>query len=151
VWLCDACLAGATTVGVLRKVAPRAFVHHLWQAGLAQGRASTRRCPSCTQPLLELDGSRVELSPALLLCCRCFLVWLERPSLQAFGLERRPGRAAGRAAAAIGQATGRSEPERIARAERRAIAAALGGPGRTGSPRGIEIPRILQARAPGRP
>jgi hypothetical protein len=88
VWLCDPCSAGATTLGVFRRVAPRPFVNHLWQAGRAHGQPSARRCPSCTQALLELDASRVELSPSLLLCCRCFLVWLEEPTLEAFRLGR---------------------------------------------------------------
>lgn len=87
VWLCASCVAGATTLGVLRKVSPRAFVNHLWQAAQAHGRRSPKRCPSCTQPLLDLDGSQVELSPPLLVCRHCFLVWLERRTLEAFRLD----------------------------------------------------------------
>jgi hypothetical protein len=125
VWLCASCAAGATTLGVLRKVAPRSFVHHLWQAAQAHGRPSRKRCPSCTQPLLELDGSCVDLSPALLVCCRCFLVWLEEPTLAAFRLEERRLRSAVREAEAHTRAEALAEPGRIAREARDTVVFAL--------------------------
>jgi Zn-finger nucleic acid-binding protein len=83
VWVCGRCVAGATTIGVLRHVAPRAFIHHLWQAARHHGAPSRKACPSCTQPLLELRPPQVQIQPALDVCCRCFLIWMERPALDA--------------------------------------------------------------------
>jgi hypothetical protein len=125
VWLCGSCVAGATTLGVLRKVAPRPFINHLWQASQLHGRASAKRCPSCTQPLLDLDGTGVALSPSLLVCCRCLLVWLEKPSLEAFRLEKQRVRSAVREAEAHARVVAASEPERIAREARDSVLFAL--------------------------
>ena len=81
VWICRSCEAGAVNLGVFRQVVPRGFVNHLWRAVKLYGLPSRKTCPSCAQPLLEVDAKRVQLSPALEVCCRCFLVWLERPVL----------------------------------------------------------------------
>jgi hypothetical protein len=88
VFVCETCLAGATTLGVLRHVAPKAFINHLWQAARLHGSLSRKACPSCTQPLIELRPPQVEIEPALEVCCRCFLIWMERPTLAA--LEMKP-------------------------------------------------------------
>ena len=92
VWVCADCVAGATTLGVLRHVAPRAFINHLWQAARLHGEPSRKACPSCTQPLVELRPPKVEIEPALEVCCRCFLIWMERATLAALRVET-PGRA----------------------------------------------------------
>ena len=83
VWVCGICVAGATTIGVLRHVAPKAFINHLWQAARLHGSLSRKICPSCTQPLIELRPPQVEIEPALDVCCRCFLIWMEKPALTA--------------------------------------------------------------------
>jgi hypothetical protein len=88
VWVCASCAAGATTLGVLRHVAPKAFINHLWQAARLHGTTSAKACPSCTQPLVELRPPQVEIEPALEVCCRCFLIWMERPTLQALRVDR---------------------------------------------------------------
>ncbi len=91
VWVCRLCEAGATTVGVVRQVAPREFVNHLWQAAQTHGVASPLRCPSCTQALISL-GPEVAIEPAAQVCVRCFLVWLGQDSLAALPLsEGYPG------------------------------------------------------------
>ena len=82
VWVCGGCVAGATTLGVLRHVAPKAFINHLWQAARLHGSLSSKACPSCTQPLLELRPPQVVIEPALEVCCRCFLIWMERATLE---------------------------------------------------------------------
>jgi hypothetical protein len=81
VWVCARCGTGAATVPVIRKVVPRGFLQHLWQAARLHGRPSTQRCPSCTQPLSTFDGSPVEVSPVVSICCHCFFVVLERSAL----------------------------------------------------------------------
>jgi hypothetical protein len=90
VWVCGACVAGATTLGVLRHVAPKAFINHLWQAARLHGSLSAKACPSCTQPLLELRPPQVVIEPRLEVCCRCFLIWMERPTLETLRVQ--PGR-----------------------------------------------------------
>lgn len=137
VWLCGSCVAGATTLGVIRKVAPKDFVNHLWQAGYAHDRPSAQRCPSCTQPLLELDGARVELSPSMLLCCRCYLVWLERATLEAFRLAEQRVRSVAREAAALSRVEALGEPQRSAREARDALVFALAA--------GQELAAVLEA------
>lgn len=82
VWVCGTCVAGATTIGVLRHVAPKAFINHLWQAARLHGSLSAKACPSCTQPLLELRPPQVVIEPALDVCTRCFLIWMERATLE---------------------------------------------------------------------
>jgi hypothetical protein len=89
VWVCTPCGAGAATLGVIRRVAPRDFVRHLWQAARLHGRASARRCPSCEQPLLTFRDSKAAVSPEVEVCCRCFFVWLSRRTLASFSLEDR--------------------------------------------------------------
>jgi hypothetical protein len=96
VWVCGACVAGATTVGVLRHVAPKAFINHLWQAARLHGSLSAKACPSCTQPLLELRPPQVVIEPRLEVCCRCFLIWMERPTLLALRMPPPPALGPGR-------------------------------------------------------
>jgi len=77
VWLCRTCRAGAATLAVLRHVAPRAFVNHLWQAALHNGRRSSLVCPSCERPFTEFVDAASALDPEQLeVCTRCFWVWL---------------------------------------------------------------------------
>lgn len=103
VWICRACVAGAATLGVIRKVAPREFINHIWQAARAFGRESELPCPSCTQPLLTFHPDEVSVSPKLEICCRCFFLWLDREALASLGLTQR-GRSPLREAAARLQA-----------------------------------------------
>lgn len=95
VWVCGGCVAGATTLGVLRHVAPKPFINHLWQAARLHGSLSSKACPSCTQPLLELRPPQVVIEPALDVCCRCFLIWMERPTLEALRVQPPRPRALG--------------------------------------------------------
>jgi len=88
-------VAGATTLGVLRHVAPKAFINHLWQAARLHGSLSSKICPSCTQPLIELRPPQVVIEPALDVCCRCFLIWMERPTLEALRVQPPRPRALG--------------------------------------------------------
>ena len=83
VWLCGACRAGAATVPVLRQIAPDAFVNHLWQAALHEGRRSRLICPSCDRPFTEFVGTGIAVSPRLEVCVRCFWVWLGPRALAA--------------------------------------------------------------------
>lgn len=76
VWVCAACRAFGANLAVVRKVAPRPFVKHLWLAAVQLGIPSKRRCPSCAQPLLRF-GADVEVSPSCKVCCRCFLIWFD--------------------------------------------------------------------------
>jgi hypothetical protein len=102
VWVCGQCVAGATTLGVLRHVAPKAFINHLWQAARLHGSLSSKICPSCTQPLIELRPPQVVIEPALDVCCRCFLIWMERPTLEALRVQPPRPRALGPGPPAIG-------------------------------------------------
>lgn len=86
IWLCGSCATGAATLGVIRKVAPRRFVQQLWQAARSHARPDAWRCPSCTQPLLTFEGTPVEASPSVRVCCRCFLIVLAQPEMEAFRL-----------------------------------------------------------------
>lgn len=88
VWVCDACGTGAATLAVIRRVVPRGFVQHLWQAALAHGRPSAQRCPSCTQPLLDFAGSPVTVAPIVSLCRRCYFVVFEQSALVAAAPKR---------------------------------------------------------------
>jgi hypothetical protein len=94
VWICDACGTCAATVAVVRRVVPRGFVQHLWQAARTHGRPSAQRCPSCTQPLLDFAGSPVTVAPVVSVCCRCYFVVFDRSAL-AVGPARRPALLAG--------------------------------------------------------
>jgi hypothetical protein len=77
VWLCRGCRAGAATLPILRQVAPRVFVNHLWQAALHHGRSSRLVCPSCAEPFTQLVPAGTRLDPGQLeVCVRCHWVWL---------------------------------------------------------------------------
>ena len=79
--VCIPCLGGTTTLSVLKRVAPREFVNHLWQSAHRSGRPSVKSCPSCTQPLLRL-GPEVEIEPEFDVCIRCHVVWFEQVTLE---------------------------------------------------------------------
>jgi Zn-finger nucleic acid-binding protein len=96
VWLCRACRAGAATLPILRKVAPRAFVNQLWQAALADAVPSPRICPSCTQPFAGFAGSRAKVEPNLEVCTRCYWVWLDSATLKLVSRVARPRLKAGK-------------------------------------------------------
>lgn len=80
---CVACQGAATTLAVLRKVAPRAFVNHLWQAAWKHGLEGEHPCPGCARPLLELRPPHAEIRPRIDVCIRCYLVWLGPEALSA--------------------------------------------------------------------
>jgi len=94
VWLCRECRAGAVTVPVLRRVAPRAFVNDAWQTALRRGRRSRLVCPACAEPFVEVSVGRAD--PRMKACVRCFWVWLNPHALAAVLGTRRakalPGR-----------------------------------------------------------
>jgi hypothetical protein len=125
VWVCPPCLAGATTLGVIRSVAPREFVNHLWQAARRASTASAKRCPSCTQPLTDLSGAVAELRPSLEVCCRCFLIWLDQPALSALRLDRARTRSIAAEAEALHRIDALVEPLRIEREATAAVALAV--------------------------
>lgn len=79
--VCVACVGGTTTLAVLKRVAPKEFINHLWQAAHRSGRPSVKKCPSCGQPLLRL-GPGVEIEPEIDVCIRCYVVWFERAALE---------------------------------------------------------------------
>ena len=81
VWLCRECRAGAVTVPVLRRVAPRAFVNDAWQTALRRGRRSRLVCPACAEPFVEVSVGRAD--PRMKACVRCFWVWLNPHALAA--------------------------------------------------------------------
>ena len=76
VWLCRTCRAGAATLPILRQVAPRDFVNHLWQAALHNGCPSALVCPSCARPFTRFLKPRGVAQPQLEVCVGCFWVWL---------------------------------------------------------------------------
>jgi Zn-finger nucleic acid-binding protein len=78
---CIDCQAGATTLAVLKKVAPRDFINHVWQSAQRHGVESARICPSCARPLLETQHPDVEITPHIDVCLRCYLVWLNADAL----------------------------------------------------------------------
>ncbi len=80
-WVCRACRAGAVTLPILRQAAPRAFVNQLWQAARHHGRPSAFTCPTCTQPFTTFGGAGVAVPLQLLVCVRCFWVWLSPKAL----------------------------------------------------------------------
>jgi Zn-finger nucleic acid-binding protein len=90
VWLCGACRSGAATIPILRQVAPREFVNHVWQAALRNGRRSQLRCPSCGQAFTGFSGSQAVVEPELEVCTRCFWVWLSAQSLKHLGQLKEP-------------------------------------------------------------
>jgi hypothetical protein len=79
--VCARCMGGTTTLPVLKRVAPREFIQHLWQAAQRSGRSSFKSCPSCRQPLLSL-GPEVEIEPEFDVCVRCYVVWFEQATLE---------------------------------------------------------------------
>jgi hypothetical protein len=87
VWLCRACRAGAATLPILRQIAPREFVNHLWQAALHDGRPSGLVCPSCAQPFTTFAKGRVAMRPKLEVCVRCFWVWLGPQALHSLSAD----------------------------------------------------------------
>ena len=90
VWFCRNCRSGAATLPVLRQVAPRDFVNHLWQAALHDGRVSPTRCPACQQPFTTFHGSQAYVEPQLEVCTRCHWVWLSPMSLSLLSQLREP-------------------------------------------------------------
>ena len=76
VWVCRMCRAGAVTLPILRQVASRPFVNHLWQTALHNGRPSSVVCPACAQPFTEFRGASAAVTAQLKVCVRCFWVWL---------------------------------------------------------------------------
>jgi len=80
VWICRACLGGAVTLPILRKVAPRSFVNTLWQTALHRGRRSSLVCPACTHPFTEVASGGTARIRA---CIRCYWVWLDCDALDA--------------------------------------------------------------------
>jgi hypothetical protein len=80
VWVCGRCRAFGANLAVIRKVAPREFVKHLWLAAVQLGMTSKLCCPSCSQPLQEF-GVDVEISPSCKICTRCFLIWFDAASV----------------------------------------------------------------------
>ena len=83
VWLCRRCRAGAATLPILRQVAPKEFVNHLWQAALHDGRPSKLLCPSCGQPFTTFAKGHVVVRPRLEVCVTCFWVWLGPQAFEA--------------------------------------------------------------------
>jgi ribosomal protein L37AE/L43A len=81
VWLCRSCHAGAATLPILRQVAPRAFVNHLWQAALHDGRRSPLVCPSCARPFTKFARAGAAVGAQIEVCVRCFWVWLSPSAL----------------------------------------------------------------------
>lgn len=69
VWVCCACRAGAVTLPILRQVASRPFVNHLWQTALHNGCPSTVVCPACTQPFTEFRGASAAVNAQLKVWC----------------------------------------------------------------------------------
>lgn len=111
VWLCRACRAGAATLPILRQVAPREFVNHLWQAALHDGRPSALVCPSCAQPFTTFAKGRVVVRPKLEVCVRCFWVWLGPQALDSLSAAVPPPLALEGPRAQVRRATPRERAE----------------------------------------
>jgi hypothetical protein len=74
-------MGGTTTLSVLKRVAPKEFINHLWQSAQHAGRPSIKACPSCRQPLTTL-GPEIEIEPEFDVCIRCYVVWFEQVTLE---------------------------------------------------------------------
>ncbi len=110
--VCAACVGGTTTLSVLKRVAPKEFINHLWQAAHGSGRPSVKKCPSCRQPLLRL-GPGVEIEPEIDVCIRCYVVWFEQGALEQ--LQLAPGEFLSPVAAAMLTAIAGRRDERSGR------------------------------------
>lgn len=106
VYVCGDCRGGVTTLAVLKKVAPREFVSHVWQAAWKHGTASERACPSCARPLLEMRAPEVVLEPRVDVCLRCYLVWLGAEAMAGTPVHEALPALAGPTARAIAEAQG---------------------------------------------
>jgi hypothetical protein len=51
-------------------------VNSLWQAALHGGRASRLVCPACERPFTELASAGAGIDRRIMVCVRCFWVWL---------------------------------------------------------------------------
>jgi Zn-finger nucleic acid-binding protein len=119
--VCAECLGGTTTLSVLKRVAPREFINHLWQAAQRSGLPSEKPCPSCTQPLLELRPPDIVIEPRIDVCIRCYIVWFEHAALSRLQLALPPDR--------FEQVVARAEAAAVAaahRTDRASLDAALG-------------------------
>jgi hypothetical protein len=79
------------TLPILRQVAPRAFVNHLWQAALHGGHASRLVCPACDQPFTEFAEPQAQIKT----CVRCFWVWFSADGARRLldgAMDREPAR-----------------------------------------------------------
>ncbi len=88
VWLCRDCRAGAVTLPVLRRVAPRGFINDAWQTALRCGRRSRLVCPACAEPFVEVSVGGDD--PRIKACVRCFWVWLNPEALSTMLGTRKP-------------------------------------------------------------
>ena len=75
-WGCDRCEGRAITVELLRRVFTPASINPLWKHAISGEGASSRSCPGCRKPMIEVDlsdnaGVRVDV------CRRCHFVWFD--------------------------------------------------------------------------
>jgi hypothetical protein len=87
VWMCRNCFAGAVTLPILRRVAPRSFVNSVWQAAQHHGCDSRLACPGCSMPFTEILH---DAFPHVRVCLRCYWVWLSADVLASFETARTP-------------------------------------------------------------
>lgn len=81
VWFCGNCRAGAITLPILRRFAPRPFVDQLWQAALHGSSPSALVCPACDQRFADIAGVGDATSSQIKVCVRCFWVWMDSEQL----------------------------------------------------------------------
>lgn len=76
-WLCPSCRGRATTLPVLRKLAPKSFVRDLWRASGNEPASPGLKCPSCHHPSRAVDVALVDGVETLDVCRRCHVIWFD--------------------------------------------------------------------------
>jgi Zn-finger nucleic acid-binding protein len=83
---CRNCAGVCVNLAVLREHAPDAIVQGLWASARDAGRNSTRRCPSCENPLRTFEVPGASAALELDACARCQLLWFDGRELEQAGV-----------------------------------------------------------------
>ncbi|HVR34247.1 MAG TPA: rhomboid family intramembrane serine protease, partial [Methylomirabilota bacterium] len=82
-WLCRQCRGRAVTVPVLRQTAGPVFAAHLWSLVRGHPNTTSRCCPSCRKPMVEIYPAVGNVCLTVDVCPRCQLVWFDPHEFQA--------------------------------------------------------------------
>jgi Zn-finger nucleic acid-binding protein len=83
-WRCPQCHGVAANLAVLRRHLEEEVATDFWRKAGQASVPSTRRCPSCSQPLREFVATHEEQSLRLDLCRPCQLMWFDPGELEVF-------------------------------------------------------------------